>query len=159
MSTPLLARTPLHAWHVAHGARLVESAGWLVPISYGAADDEAARADFALADMTGSPLGVDVPPGQAAILLLGTRVEDVLRRLTSFDVGRAAFPPGASAETGVAGVAARLTRLPEGMLLRVGGDVAEYVWERLLDAGRAWGAAAVGRGALRLPEGKFNDRS
>src|SRR5262249_38235169 len=28
-------RTPLYAWHVAHGARLVDFAGWDMPIQYG----------------------------------------------------------------------------------------------------------------------------
>ncbi len=29
-----LLQTPLHAWHRAHGARLVEFAGWLMPVQY-----------------------------------------------------------------------------------------------------------------------------
>lgn len=29
-----LAQTPLHAWHVAHGARMVDFAGWSMPVQY-----------------------------------------------------------------------------------------------------------------------------
>jgi aminomethyltransferase len=29
-----LARTPLHDWHVAHGARMVDFAGWSMPVQY-----------------------------------------------------------------------------------------------------------------------------
>jgi aminomethyltransferase len=33
-------RTPLHDWHLAHGATLVEFAGWDMPIRYGSITDE-----------------------------------------------------------------------------------------------------------------------
>ena len=29
-----LLQTPLHAWHAAHGARLVDFAGWHMPVQY-----------------------------------------------------------------------------------------------------------------------------
>ncbi len=29
-----LLKTPLHAWHQAHGARLVEFGGWSMPVQY-----------------------------------------------------------------------------------------------------------------------------
>jgi aminomethyltransferase len=32
--TTELARTPLHDWHVAHGGRMVDFAGWLMPVQY-----------------------------------------------------------------------------------------------------------------------------
>lgn len=32
--TESLARTPLHAWHAAHGGRLVDFAGWSMPVQY-----------------------------------------------------------------------------------------------------------------------------
>ncbi len=32
-ATPLL-ETPLHAWHAAHGGRLVDFAGWSMPVQY-----------------------------------------------------------------------------------------------------------------------------
>jgi aminomethyltransferase len=31
---PELARTPLHDWHVAHGGRMVDFAGWSMPVQY-----------------------------------------------------------------------------------------------------------------------------
>lgn len=34
MSGEELLRTPLHAWHQSHGARLVEFAGWSMPVQY-----------------------------------------------------------------------------------------------------------------------------
>jgi glycine cleavage system T protein (aminomethyltransferase) len=34
MTTTELARTPLHAWHVAHGGRMVDFAGWSMPVQY-----------------------------------------------------------------------------------------------------------------------------
>jgi aminomethyltransferase len=34
MSTPELLRTPLHDWHVQHGGRMVDFAGWSMPVQY-----------------------------------------------------------------------------------------------------------------------------
>jgi aminomethyltransferase len=34
MMTTELARTPLHDWHVAHGGRMVDFAGWSMPVQY-----------------------------------------------------------------------------------------------------------------------------
>ena len=34
MSEPALMKTPLHAWHQAHGGRLVEFGGWEMPVQY-----------------------------------------------------------------------------------------------------------------------------
>jgi glycine cleavage system aminomethyltransferase T len=39
-----LARSPLHAWHAAHGAHLVERTGWLIPTHFSDAEAEAAAA-------------------------------------------------------------------------------------------------------------------
>jgi heterotetrameric sarcosine oxidase gamma subunit len=49
-----LARTPLHDWHVAHGARLSDRHGWQVVADYGDARGEAAaaRAGLALVDVS-----------------------------------------------------------------------------------------------------------
>ena len=48
------SQSPLHHWHVAHGARLVEANGWQVPAVYSSTDREiaAARAGVALADIS-----------------------------------------------------------------------------------------------------------
>jgi glycine cleavage system T protein (aminomethyltransferase) len=35
-----LLKTPLHAWHASHGARLVDFAGWHMPVQYGSIVDE-----------------------------------------------------------------------------------------------------------------------
>jgi aminomethyltransferase len=40
MSTTALIRTPLHDWHVAHGGRMVDFAGWSMPVQYGSIVDE-----------------------------------------------------------------------------------------------------------------------
>src|SRR5688572_6823077 len=34
MMMPELARTPLHDWYVAHGGRMVDFAGWSMPVQY-----------------------------------------------------------------------------------------------------------------------------
>lgn len=39
-STVPLARTPLYDWHVAHGGRMVDFAGWSMPVQYGSIVDE-----------------------------------------------------------------------------------------------------------------------
>lgn len=82
----------------------------------------------------------DVTCAQAAFHLLGPEVEAVLAGMTPFDASRASIPEGACAETGVAGVHALLVRPPgagtASLLLCVAWDVAEYVWERVLESGR-----------------------
>ncbi|MDG2381206.1 MAG: glycine cleavage system aminomethyltransferase GcvT [Pirellulaceae bacterium] len=35
-----LAETPLHAWHVAHGGKMVDFAGWSMPVQYGSITTE-----------------------------------------------------------------------------------------------------------------------
>src|SRR3954452_8262086 len=35
-----LLLTPLHAWHLAYGARLVDFAGWSMPVQYGSIVEE-----------------------------------------------------------------------------------------------------------------------
>jgi aminomethyltransferase len=34
MTSTVLACTPLHDWHVAHGGRMVDFAGWSMPVQY-----------------------------------------------------------------------------------------------------------------------------
>jgi aminomethyltransferase len=38
--TDQISRTPLYDWHVAHGARMVEFGGWMMPVQYGSIVDE-----------------------------------------------------------------------------------------------------------------------
>src|SRR6188474_2346122 len=40
MMTTALARTPLHDWHVAHGGRMVDFAGWSMPVQYSSIVEE-----------------------------------------------------------------------------------------------------------------------
>src|SRR6187549_2181896 len=40
MMTTDLAHTPLHEWHVAHGGRMVDFAGWSMPVQYSSIADE-----------------------------------------------------------------------------------------------------------------------
>ncbi|MCI0332122.1 MAG: glycine cleavage system aminomethyltransferase GcvT [Planctomycetes bacterium] len=40
MSTTDLLRTPLHDWHVAHGGRMIDFAGWSMPVQYTSITDE-----------------------------------------------------------------------------------------------------------------------
>lgn len=53
MST-LLAHTPLHAWHAAHHGRLVDFAGWSMPVQYSSivAEHEATRTAAGLFDIS-----------------------------------------------------------------------------------------------------------
>jgi glycine cleavage system aminomethyltransferase T len=150
-------------------------AGWLVPAAYGDTEAEgaAARAGFAVADLSAFHLRDLVGPeasvageraladelaeGCASFGLVGPQVEGVLRRLAPLDVSPAALPVGACVATGVAGVAALVARvsavpLPAAVLC-VPWDVAEHVWERLLDAGRDLGGAQIGLDAWRALAG------
>jgi glycine cleavage system aminomethyltransferase T len=74
-----VARTALHAWHCARGARFGESDGWQIPLVYTSvqAEVEAARTGLGLADISAcskkSLIGPDVPdslgpvrPGEVA---------------------------------------------------------------------------------------------
>jgi aminomethyltransferase len=53
MSGPLL-KTPLHDWHAAHGGRMVDFAGWSMPVQYGSIVEEhnATRTSVGLFDVS-----------------------------------------------------------------------------------------------------------
>jgi aminomethyltransferase len=53
MNSPL-AKTPLHDWHAAHGGRLVDFAGWSMPVHYGSivAEHQATRKAAGLFDVS-----------------------------------------------------------------------------------------------------------
>jgi len=40
MAESILLKTPLHHWHQAHGGRIVEFGGWLMPVQYSTIIDE-----------------------------------------------------------------------------------------------------------------------
>ena len=52
--TVTLLQTPLHAWHAEHGARLVDFAGWSMPVHYGSivAEHQATRGGMGLFDVS-----------------------------------------------------------------------------------------------------------
>jgi aminomethyltransferase len=52
--TTALAQTPLHSWHVAHGGRMVDFAGWSMPVQYSSivAEHTATRTAAALFDIS-----------------------------------------------------------------------------------------------------------
>jgi aminomethyltransferase len=49
-----LAQTPIHDWHAAHGARMVDFAGWSMPVQYGSivAEHRATRSAVGLFDIS-----------------------------------------------------------------------------------------------------------
>jgi glycine cleavage system aminomethyltransferase T len=159
--SPPLARSPLHHRHVALGARLGAVDGWQVPLGYGdtAAELAAARTGAALADVTAfprlGPLGNaaaqhDLLPTLAGFWLFGPHTEQIIPRLSALN--GAALPEGGCAETAFAGVHALLLRPPgtpvPSLRLWVAWDVAEYVWDRILEAGRG-AVVLLGHDALR----------
>jgi aminomethyltransferase len=103
------------------------------------------------ARLAGQPLVLsDATSAYAGFCLTGPRVEEVLRHLTAVEV-----LPGACAETALAGVHALLVGPPHSALpvryVLVGWDLGEFVWERLLHAGRGYGMTVVGaEGLLRV---------
>src|SRR5262245_7357289 len=69
-----LARSPLTAWHITHGARLDEIDSWQVPVAYADENKEAtaARASLAIADISFT----------TKVMLRGTGVAELTKALT-----------------------------------------------------------------------------
>jgi glycine cleavage system aminomethyltransferase T len=92
---------------------------------------------------------IDATTAYAGLLLLGPKLQAVVSGLTSLEP-----PPAESgcAETGFAGVPALVVWPPRGqfpaLLIYVGWDLAEYVWECLFHAGRSHSIAPIGYEAL-----------
>jgi len=234
MSTMVVARTPLHHWHTAHGARFAESDGWQIVEGYPSREREvqAARDGTVLADVSAHAkisllgdgvgemvsawlgpdrapklLGVaavdgglacrlradhllllahstswalegdspsflkgavplDVTSAYAGFFLSGRAALELLSRLTALDVssrlqgdspsllkGPVPLDVSSCAETNLAGVHALLVRIPRpqpaAVYIYVSWDFAEYVWERLLDAGQDLGLTPIGMAAYR----------
>jgi len=78
---PTLLRTPLFDWHVAHGARMVDFAGWAMPVQYGSIIDEhtVTRNAVAITDISHMGRLRFEGPGAAVFLaeLLTRRVADM----------------------------------------------------------------------------------
>ncbi|MGC4005939.1 MAG: glycine cleavage system aminomethyltransferase GcvT [Pirellulales bacterium] len=72
--TPPLLKTPLHAWHAAHGGRMVDFAGWSMPVQYGSivAEHVATRGLVTLFDV--SHMGRLIFSGPNALAFLDTLV-------------------------------------------------------------------------------------
>ncbi|MCL4525743.1 MAG: glycine cleavage system aminomethyltransferase GcvT [Gammaproteobacteria bacterium] len=80
MSTISARRTALYDWHVAHGARMVDFAGWEMPLNYGSqlAEHEAVRRAAGLFDVSHMrPLDVSGP--EARVLLRYALANDVAK--------------------------------------------------------------------------------
>jgi glycine cleavage system aminomethyltransferase T len=90
----------------------------------------------------------DATSAFALFCVLGAGTEMVLRPLTALALGQTAFPAGSCAETSVAGVHALLVRPPgmafDAVYIAVAWNLAEFMWERLLESGRKQGIAPVG---------------
>jgi aminomethyltransferase len=80
MNSPL-AKTPLHDWHAAHGGRLVDFAGWSMPVHYGSivAEHQATRKAAGLFDVSHMGRFRFAGPGGGDFLegLLTRRVADM----------------------------------------------------------------------------------
>jgi glycine cleavage system aminomethyltransferase T len=156
-----IARSCLHDWHAAHGARFIERDGWSVVAAYSQANKEAeaARTRLALADISwvtriNPSSSADLEMLRAAFWLLGPRLEDVLCRLTSLEVRPASLPGGGKLDTAFAGVEATLASPLElsvpSLQVHVSWELGEYVWEATLEAGKEIGITPIGFEALHL---------
>lgn len=85
---PPLLSTPLRAWHESHGGRMVDFAGWSMPVQYASIVDEhvATRSAAGLFDVSHmGRLAIDGPGSQAWLESLLTR------RVADMPVGRARY--------------------------------------------------------------------
>lgn len=124
-----LQRTPLHAFHVAHGGRMVDFAGWEMPVQYQSILDEhrAVRTAAGLFDV--SHMGeVDVVGPQAAALLDHLVTNDVSKLFP----GRVLYSPMCHPHGGVIDDLLVYMRAPEVYFLCINaGNIAKDVaWIR-----------------------------
>jgi len=97
MAADTLLRTPLYDWHVAHGGRMVDFAGWLMPIQYSSIIQEhlAIRSSVGIADISHMGRLRFEGPGAAVFLAeLLTRRVRALRPFTRPATSCDAIPPG-----------------------------------------------------------------
>jgi heterotetrameric sarcosine oxidase gamma subunit len=124
-----------------------------------AGQEEAVREALAVRGKEGYV--TDVTSVLAGLALVGPRAREIMRKLTALNVESVALPDGACAETGVAGVHAVLLRADLGELpayeIYVTRDVAEFVWDTLLDAGREYGLTPLGLSAYRALSDPSNE--
>jgi sarcosine oxidase subunit alpha len=92
--------------------------------------------------------------GRAAVNLAGPKARDVLKTLTSCDLANQAFPYMACREAEVAGVPALLLRIgfvgETGWEIHFPAEYGEYLWAKLLEAGKAFDIRPFGVEAQRL---------
>ena len=68
--TSMLAQTPLHDWHAAHGGRMVDFAGWSMPVQYSSivTEHRATRGAVGLFDVSHMGRILFPDPGAGALL-------------------------------------------------------------------------------------------
>lgn len=95
---------------------------------------------------SGRVVASDETSAYAGFALLGPRTEELLRRVTAFDI--ASLNDESCAETKVAGVHGLLLRAAPlsvpSVRLYVSWDLGEYVWETLFEMGHALGLVPMG---------------
>jgi sarcosine oxidase, subunit alpha len=96
----------------------------------------------------------NVTSGRAAVNLAGPQARDVLKALTSCDLATKAFPYMACREAEVAGVPALLMRIgfvgETGWEIHFPAEYGEFLWAKLLDAGKSFNIRPFGVEAQRL---------
>jgi 4-methylaminobutanoate oxidase (formaldehyde-forming) len=123
----------------------------LLPLATSPADHQ-----VLLAKAVGFPdvIQRDVTSAYAGFGLIGPLREKLLCRLTRLDMSETALPVATCAETSLAGVHALLIPWSElslpGMWIYVSWDVAEYVWETLLESGRSLAITPIGVDSLQF---------
>lgn len=105
---------------------------------------EAARAALngKLKGRTGEAHLFDMTSAFASITVAGPRRKDLLYKLTGFNLS--AFSDMACAQTGVAGVHARLLHSREAYHIHVPREFGEFVYEVLMEAGEEFGVTPFG---------------
>lgn len=109
----------------------------------------------------GSPVRIrDITPGSCGLGLWGPKARDVLAQLCDDDISHAGFRYFRAARIEVAGVAVLALRVSYvgelGWELYASADHGLWLWDRLWEAGQAFGIVAAGRRAfnsLRLEKG------
>ena len=111
-----LACTPLHDWHVAHGGRMVDFAGWSMPVQYGSIVDEhqATRRAVGLFDV--SHMGRLEFFGPDAIRFLDYLVS---RRITDMQPGQVRYGLVCNEHGGI---------LDDVLVYRLSGDATKTDW-------------------------------
>ncbi len=88
LETPMLLETPLVEWHVAHGGRMVDFAGWRMPVQYASIVEEhlATRSSAGMFDV--SHMGRLAIGGTGAVEWLESLLT---RRVAGIEVGRVRY--------------------------------------------------------------------